>query len=117
MLDWTTGELAEGLSCYREGAFFEAHEHWEAVWLQSTEPQKTFLQGLIQVAGTFHHFRRGNRNGTRSMMQKALTRLDRYPENFEGIAVGRLRGNLRAWLVAFETELVEMPAIPQIELL
>lgn len=116
MLDWKTGELAEGLRCYREALFFEAHEQWEAVWLQSPEPQKTFVQGMIQAAGAFHHFRRGNRNGARSMMHKALSRLDRYPETFEGIAIGALRGNCRAWLVALETELVDMPAVPPIEL-
>ena len=116
MLDWTAGELSEGLRCYRAGAFFEAHEHWEAVWLQSPEPQKTFLQGMIQAAGSFHHFRRGNRNGARSMMHKALSRLDRYPESYEGIAVGAFRGNCRGWLVALETELVEIPSTPPIEL-
>jgi hypothetical protein len=26
------------------------------VWLVAEEPEKTFLQGLIQVAAAFHHF-------------------------------------------------------------
>jgi len=37
-LDWKQGELAEGLHCYRNGKFFDAHEHWEAVWLRAVEP-------------------------------------------------------------------------------
>ena len=117
MLDWSRAELAKGLACYRSGQFFEAHEHWEAVWLEEEESEKTFLQGLIQVAGAFHHFRRGNRNGARSMMKKALLRLDKYPAEFGGVALERLRGNLRGWLMALDTELVEMPAVPAIELL
>ncbi len=117
MLDWANGDLQQGLRCYREEAFFEAHEHWEAVWLRSEEPEKTFLQALIQLAGAFFHFRRGNLGGARSMMKKALTRLERYPEAFGGVAVERLRGNLRGWLVALETELVEAPAIPAIQFL
>lgn len=114
MLDWTTPALAQGLSCYRHAQYFEAHEHWESVWLQAAEPEKTFLQGLIQLAGAFHHFRRGNRNGARSMAQKALARLDRYPDVFGGILVAHLRASVRAWLVALETELVELPAVPQL---
>ena len=55
-LDWTQGDLFEGLRCFHSGAFFEAHEHWESVWLASQEPEKTFLQGLIQVAAAFHRF-------------------------------------------------------------
>src|SRR5690348_11981481 len=49
-LDWTRGDLHGGLRCFHSGAFFEAHEHWESVWLAAQEPEKTFLQGLIQVA-------------------------------------------------------------------
>jgi uncharacterized protein len=116
MLDWTQPDLAAGMTCYRVGQFFEAHEHWEAVWLHAEEPEKTFLQALIQVAGSFHHFRRGNLSGARSMMNKALLRLDRYRGTFGGVAVENLRADLRGWLVALDTELVEMPAIPQITL-
>ncbi len=39
------------------------------------EPEKTFLQGLIQVAAAFHHFQRGNCAGTISLLRSALRRL------------------------------------------
>jgi len=42
-LDWTQGDLREGWCCFHSGAFFEAHEHWESVWLAAQEPEKTFL--------------------------------------------------------------------------
>jgi len=32
-LDWSPGKLQEGLRRFHSGAFFEAHEHWESVWL------------------------------------------------------------------------------------
>src|SRR5437899_872039 len=79
-LDWSQRELREGLRCFHSGAFFEAHEHWESVWLVAQEPEKTFLQGLIQVAASFHHFQRGNLAGTASLLRSALRRLDVYPE-------------------------------------
>jgi predicted metal-dependent hydrolase len=106
--DWTEGELAEGLRCYRGCEFFAAHEHWEAVWLAAQEPEKTFLQGLIQVAAAFHHFRRGNREGTGSLLRNALRRLDSYPEVFAGLAVAPLREEIRSWLVALDS-----PAPPE----
>jgi predicted metal-dependent hydrolase len=117
MLDWSNGELLEGMRCYREEKFFEAHERWEQVWLQSADPEKTFIQALIQVAGSFHHFRRGNLGGSRSMARKALQRLEKYPEIYGGVRVEHLRADLRAWIVSLDTDLVEAPAIPQIELL
>ncbi len=93
-LDWTRGPLAEGLACYRTGQFFLAHEHWEAVWLTLPQPEKDFLQALIQVAASFHHLQRGNRTGTISLLTRALRRLDAYPPHFGGIQLAALRAQL-----------------------
>lgn len=116
-LDWTHGELHEGLRCFHSGAFFEAHEHWESVWLAAREPEKTFLQGLIQVAAAFHHFHRGNCAGTISLLRSALRRLDGYPETFAGIAVAPLRAAIRQWLEALETVAQSSPPpLPKLHL-
>jgi uncharacterized protein len=100
--DWSTGALADGLQCYRSGEFFLAHEHWEGVWLKTTEPEKTFLQALIQTTAAFHHLQRGNPAGTRSLLRGALRKLEEYPVEFGGIAVERLRQDVRTWLAALE---------------
>jgi hypothetical protein len=94
-LDWRFGELAEGLACYERGEFFETHEHWELVWLKLAEPEKSFLQALIQVAAAMHHGRAGNARGMASLMGRALRRLELCPEEFGGIAVARLRDEIR----------------------
>jgi hypothetical protein len=116
-LDWHHGELLEGRLCFDSGAFFEAHEHWELVWLAASEPEKTFLQALIQVAASFHHFRRDNHIGTASLLQSALRRLNDYPDTFAGVAVESLRATVRQWLQALETAPQSpLPAIPNLEL-
>jgi len=103
-LDWSCGALAEGLRCYRDEEFFEAHEHWEATWLACAEPEKTFLQSLIQVSAAFHHLRRGNAIGATSLLTRALRRLERFPAIYGGIEVERLRVSIRLWLQALEGE-------------
>ncbi len=116
-LDWNNGELKEGLRCFHSRAFFEAHEHWETVWLAAQEPEKMFLQGLIQVAAGFHHFQRGNRAGTISLLRSAVRRLDRYPESFAGLEVAPLRAAIRLWLEALETVPPSSPpSLPQLQL-
>ena len=116
-LDWTQGDLHEGLRCFHSGAFFEAHEHWESVWLAAQEPERMFLQGLIQVAAAFHHFQRGNCAGTISLLRSALGRLDRYPAAFTGIAVTPLCTVIRLWLEALETiPQASPPPVPQLQL-
>jgi uncharacterized protein len=100
--DWTQGSLAEGLRLYEAGEFFAAHEAWETVWLRAQEPEKMFLQGLIQVTAAFHHLQRNNLHGTALLLQAALGRLERYPARFGDISVDVLCNDIRAWLQALE---------------
>src|ERR1700678_3981037 len=100
--DWSEGALAEGLRLYDAGEFFTAHEAWESVWLRSQEPEKTFLQGLIQVTAAFHHLQRNNPLGTIRLLQAALRRLEPYPEGFGGLSLELLREDIRDRLIALE---------------
>jgi predicted metal-dependent hydrolase len=113
--DWTQGALAEGLRCYCNQEFFNAHEHWEGVWLKCDEPDKTFLQALIQITAAFHHLHRGNPVGTASLLTTALRRLDGYPAEYGGVAVEQLRASIRAWLdvIGLDTGPGELP-LPKI---
>jgi predicted metal-dependent hydrolase len=114
-LDWKCGELADGLGCYRRAEFFLAHEHWELVWLKLNEPEKSFLQALIQTTAAFHHLQTGNSAGAASLLKRALRRLELCPEFFAGIAVTPLRTQIRDWLHALEsTSPSTPPAFPQI---
>ena len=100
--DWSEGALAEGLRLYDAGEFFTAHEAWESVWLRSPEPEKTFLQGLIQVTAAFHHLQRNNPLGAMLLLQAALRRLNRYPPRFGGISVTLLCHDIRERLRTLE---------------
>jgi len=102
-LDWKCGALAEGLVCYRNAEFFLAHEHWETVWLRLDEPEKSFLQALIQTTAAFHHIRLGNFAGATSLLKRALRRLELCPGCFGGIAVTPLCAEIRDWVRVLES--------------
>ena len=112
--DWSQPELAEGLRCYCTEQFFEAHEHWEAIWLRCQDPEKAFLQGLIQVAAAFHHMQRKNLLGTESLLKGALRRLDPLPDEFGGVAVAPLRESIRSWLAVLQAGESRHPPFPKI---
>jgi len=103
-LNWTQGSLAEGLRRYEAGEFFAAHEAWESLWLESQEPEKTFLQGLIQITAAFHHFQRNNPLGTTRLLQAALRRLEPYPAYFGGISVILLCNDIRERLQTLDSD-------------
>ena len=92
----------KGLEAFNSGHFFEAHEHWEEVWLETLDPEKMFLQGLIQVAAAFHHYSRANRQGTQNLLQAGLTKIEQFPHGHGGLELEPLRMAVRRWLAALE---------------
>ena len=98
---------------FNEGNFFEAHETWEDIWRVSREPEKKFLQGLIQIAVALHHHSTGNIAGARSLLARGSRNLSGYPDNFCGTLVVALRQSLAEW----ERSLAEgrpVPPLPQL---
>jgi predicted metal-dependent hydrolase len=108
--DWNCGALAEGLTCYWRAEFFLAHEHWESVWLTLKEPEKSFLQALIQITAAFHHLQAGNSAGAVSLLRRALRRLELCPACFGGIAVTSLCTEICEWLRGIEAGASSIPA-------
>jgi predicted metal-dependent hydrolase len=98
--NWVSGPLAEGLHCYNTAQFFAAHEHWESVWLTAPQPEKTFLQALIQVTVAMHHLTRSNSLGATRLLTAALRKLKPLPPNFANLDVALLRDDIR---LALET--------------
>jgi uncharacterized protein len=107
--------FARGLALFNAGKFFEAHEAWEELWLGQQGSEKTFLQGLIQVAGAFHHAQHGNTRGKDSLLEAGLTKLSQFPADHSGIAVAKLCENCRQWnALAGSTKEVGARQFPQI---
>ena len=87
--------LLAGIEQCNEGYFFEAHETWEALWLRSPWPVRSFLQGIIQVAAAFVHLMRHEYPGTIRLLKAALDKLEAFPHDYQGIDAGRLVSDVR----------------------
>jgi len=90
-------KFKRGLADFNSRKFFEAHEIWEEIWLVEPEPEKTFLQGLIQLAAAFHHYQRGNKAGAESLLASGIVKLVRYPKTHRGLALDELRETAKHW--------------------
>jgi uncharacterized protein len=101
--DWTHGPLADGLRDYNSGNYFAAHEAWESVWLTAPQPEKTFLQGLIQVTVAFHHLQRSNPLGATRLLTAALRKLSPHEPSFCGISTTLLCEDIRDGLQTLAT--------------
>jgi hypothetical protein len=91
------GKFELGLEHFNSRRFFEAHEVWEEIWLVEAEPEKTFLQGLIQLAAAYHHYVRGNPSGAESLLASGIVKLSRFPAHHHGLSIGELRATAKQW--------------------
>jgi hypothetical protein len=93
-------EFAEGMRLYNSGEFYEAHEQWEVLWLaEERDEPRLFLQGLIQLTSAFHKlFGQRHPEGAHRLLERALAKLDGYPESYLGIALAPLRDGARSCL-------------------
>lgn len=106
----------KGLDAFNSEHFYDAHEHWEEVWLETPNPEKMFLQGLIQVAAAFHHYSRSNCLGCRNLLRAGLIKLDQFPQAHHGLAIEPLRASVRRWLIELNaSENPENAKIPRIK--
>ena len=105
----------KGFEAFNSAHYYEAHEHWEEVWLETPNPDKRFLQGLIQVAAAFHHHSRANLAGTRNLLHAGLLKLEAFPEIHGGLKIAALREAVHGWLAALDAgENPEASKIPRI---
>ncbi|MCR2820286.1 DUF309 domain-containing protein [Lederbergia panacisoli] len=77
--------------------YFECHEVLEEHWKDNGMARDSIWVGLIQIAVSFYHYRRGNIKGSLKLMDKALHLLSYKEEEVLalGINYGHLIGKLK----------------------
>ena len=74
-----------GIVLFNRGDFFEAHEVWESLWMETYGPEKQFFQGLIQAAVGLCHFCNGNVRGAVKLYHSSGDYMRRYGSPFLGL--------------------------------
>jgi predicted metal-dependent hydrolase len=82
--------LQLGADRFNAKQFFEAHEAWEEVWLDSERELRHFYQGLIQVAAAFVHLQRNEYPGTVKLLHEGLRKIEAYPPITLGVDLASL---------------------------
>ena len=80
----------EGIGHFNAGRFFEAHDAWEAVWMDYRGRSRRFYQGLIQMAVSLHHFGNGNIRGAIKLYAGSREKLEEYLPRHMGVDVAGL---------------------------
>ena len=83
-------EFWHGVEQFNQGQFYACHDTLEALWMDATEPQKTFYQGILQIAVALYHLTNSNWRGCVVLLGEGMHRLRRYPSTYTGIDVDEL---------------------------
>jgi hypothetical protein len=68
--------LEQGRAAFNRGEYFLAHELWEEVWREVGDvEQRTFVQGLIQIAAGLHHLQKHRPRPAIGLLRKGLEKL------------------------------------------
>jgi hypothetical protein len=84
------------------GLFFECHEYLEDVWRATPGPKREFYHGLVQAAAGGYHLEKANIHGARTLIRKAIAKLEPYAPTHQGVEVGAFLVGLRRVLARLE---------------
>jgi hypothetical protein len=79
-----------GVEQFNQQEFYACHDTLEALWMEATEPDKRFYQGILQIAVGCYHLGNFNWRGAVILLGEGIRRLGDYQPIYEGIDVTEL---------------------------
>ena len=102
-----------GVELFNNCEFFEAHDVWEELWAEYRGADRTFYQGLIQVAVALHHFGNGNIRGAKKLYNSSRAYLDPFRPKHLGCDLDLLFTEMEE---CFEGVLTASEEFPRVDL-
>jgi predicted metal-dependent hydrolase len=83
-------ELYEAIDQFNMRWYFESHETLEDLWMVTPLPERTFMQGIIQLAAALVHYARGEQPGVLKLLDASADKLREFAPRFLGVETARL---------------------------
>ncbi|MDB5311428.1 MAG: hypothetical protein JWO38_5630 [Gemmataceae bacterium] len=84
--DW---RYLAGVVRFNRSEYFDAHEVWEALWLDCPAADRRFYQSLIQAAVALYHWGNRNRAGAARLFHSGRRYMEPYRPVHQGLDVDR----------------------------
>ncbi len=81
---------------------YACHDTLEALWIEASEPEKTFYQGILQISVALYHLENRNWRGAVILLGEGGNRLRRYPSSYGGVDVDELLSQSAALLTTLQ---------------
>ncbi|MDX2098099.1 MAG: DUF309 domain-containing protein [Leptolyngbyaceae cyanobacterium bins.59] len=83
-------EFWQGIEQFNQHQFYACHDTLEALWMEAGEPDRTFYQGILQIAVALYHLHQQNWRGAVVLLGEGSNRLRRYEPDFFDVDVEQL---------------------------
>jgi predicted metal-dependent hydrolase len=109
--------FVRGARLFDAGAFFDAHEEWEARWLiEKDETNRRVLQGLIQIAAAFHKLIViGSADSASRLLAKGLAKIDESRDAVDAMSLDSFREGVHACARDLAHGSFDRSAIPKLD--
>jgi predicted metal-dependent hydrolase len=67
-----------GLKQFNQRQFYDCHDTLEAIWIEASEYDKNFYQGILQIAVACYHLSNLNQRGAMILLGEGIKRLNEY---------------------------------------
>lgn len=103
MTEVVPDEFWQGVAQFNSGDYYACHDTLEALWMDATEPQKAFYQGILQIAVGLYHLSNLNWRGAVILLGEGTNRLGYYQPDYAEVNVEKLIDESRELLTALQT--------------
>lgn len=79
-----------GIKEFNQQEFYDCHDTLEEIWSDSVEPDKTFYQGILQIAVGCYHLGNYNWRGAVILLGEGIKKLIEYEPEYLGVNVTNL---------------------------
>jgi len=76
-----------GVQQFNQGEYYACHDTLEALWMEAIEPDKTFYQGVLQIAVALYHLQNLNWQGAVTLLGEGIYRLRHYQPDYGEVDV------------------------------
>lgn len=79
--------LQKAIEEFNQQQFYDCHDTLEAMWMDSSEPDKTFYQGILQIAVGCYHLSHSNWRGALILLGEGIRKLREYEPEYQQINI------------------------------
>lgn len=83
-------EFWQGVEQFNRQEFYACHDTLEALWMEASEPERTFYQGVLQIAVALYHLGNHNWRGAVILLGEGISRLRKYHYSYFDVDVNSL---------------------------